>query len=57
MSAFSGGDVVCKVEDLGDFSLYSGFVTGKFIETVSEDYLQFTLNEVTLLRRKCYWRW
>lgn len=54
MSAFSGGDVVCKVEDLGDFSLYSGFVTGKFIETVSEDYLQFTLNEVTLLRRKCY---
>ncbi|CAI9715076.1 of 90 kDa heat shock ATPase homolog 1-like [Octopus vulgaris] len=34
MSAFSGGDVVCKVEDLGEFSLYSGFVTGRFIETV-----------------------
>ncbi|GAB1598176.1 activator of 90 kDa heat shock protein ATPase homolog 1-like [Argonauta hians] len=34
MSAFSGGEVICKSEELGEFSLYSGFVTGKFIETV-----------------------
>lgn len=34
MLAFTNSEVVCETDPLGDFSLYSGFVNGQFVELV-----------------------
>lgn len=34
MSAFTNSEVVCETDPPGNFSLYSGFVTGQFLELV-----------------------